>query len=280
MVKRIPTLYFISGNKYKYEEYRTLLNLADLKMAAREILEVQTRLLDVLVKKKAEEVQTSMPGLPFFVEHVGLEIRAWKGLPGGLTSEFMNTVGNDGICRMMQAWSSEREASAVAVIGYSSPGGRVDIFRGETTGTIVDEPRGDKGFGWDAIFLPDGHEKTYAEMAPEEKNRISMRRIVAGKFYMSILRHKFEVIAPPEEDADEKSQVDFNIVQLQQSILKGFDESELRDLCFMLQVDYEDIPGSTRRDKARETIMHLSRRGRLQELVELCSSLRPKLVWA
>ena len=279
MPDKYPTLYFISGNKNKYEEFRSLLGLADLRMAAREVLEIQTRLLEILARKKVEEVQASMPGLPFFVEHSGLEIRALKGLPGGLTSEFMDTVGNEGICRMLQAWPNERGAQAVAVIGYSSPAGRIELFRGEIAGSITHEPRGKQGFGWDPIFLPDGSDKTYAEMTADEKNRLSMRTVAAGKFYTSVLRHKFEVTGRNEETVPEVERSSRDLVKLQQTILLGFSESELMDLCFVLHIEYEDLPGGTRIDKVRETVMYVSRRGLVDDLVNLCRARRPNLDW-
>jgi len=276
---KYPTLFFISSNNYKYDEFKSLLNLADLKMANRNVLEIQTSLMDVLVKRKAEDIQPSMPGLPFFVEHTGLEIRALKGLPGGLTSEFMKTVGNEGICRMLQAWPNERAASAVSVIGYSAPNGQIEIFRGETTGSIVTEPRGKGGFGWDAIFLPDGHVKTFAEMPADEKNRISMRRISSGKFFLTVLKQHFELASQLADEVLEESKPGLNVVKLHGSILNGFDENELQDLFFYLQIEYTDIPGDTRRDKARELILYLNRRGRIDELIELCRGLRPKIDW-
>ena len=55
-------------------------------------------------------------------------------------------------------------------------GERVDLFVGETRGVVVPEPRGGHGFGWDPVFQPDGSERTFAEMGPEEKMRFGMRR--------------------------------------------------------------------------------------------------------
>ena len=50
------------------------------------------------------------------------------------------------------------------------------MFSGEVRGQIARAPRGDRGFGWDTIFIPDGETRTFAEMTPEEKDRLSMRR--------------------------------------------------------------------------------------------------------
>jgi hypothetical protein len=62
---------------------------------------------------------------------------------------------------------------------------------------------------------------------------------------------------------------------LRQRLSTYFSESELRDLCFDLSVDYESLPGEGNSDKARELVAHLVRRGRTLELLEACHRLRP-----
>jgi XTP/dITP diphosphohydrolase len=52
----------------------------------------------------------------------------------------------------------------------------MQIARGEVKGTISDRIRGKNGFGWDVIFIPEGHDRTYAEMTAQEKNAISHRK--------------------------------------------------------------------------------------------------------
>jgi len=122
-----------------------------------------------------------------------LLIDAWKELPGGLISVFMDTVGNEGICKMMRAYEGdERIARARVVIGYSHPDGGVYTFQGEVTGTISLEPRGKNNFGWDPIFIPEGDTRTYAEMTLAEKNRTSMRRDAVDRF-ARFLDQRFEL---------------------------------------------------------------------------------------
>lgn len=67
-------------------------------------------------------------------------------------------------------------ARAKVIIGYSKSKDEVHFFEGEVKGRIV-EPRGDGGFGWNPLFLPDGYSKTFGEMSRAEKNKISMRKI-------------------------------------------------------------------------------------------------------
>jgi len=70
-----------------------------------------------------------------------------------------------------------------------------------------------------------------------------------------------------------------NLVQLFEKVDRHFNESELRDLCFQLQTDYEDLTGPGKRDKARELVMLLDRHGRLSDLTTLTTRLRPKVRW-
>ena len=69
----------------------------------------------------------------------------------------------------------DRAATAVCAIGYCD-GGEIVTARGEVEGAIAPSPRGSGGFGWDVIFIPEGGDRTFAEMAPAEKDRVSHRR--------------------------------------------------------------------------------------------------------
>jgi XTP/dITP diphosphohydrolase len=69
----------------------------------------------------------------------------------------------------------DREACAVCVVAVFD-GREIRMARGEIQGSIADHVRGNNGFGWDVIFIPEGYENTYAEMKPSEKNAISHRR--------------------------------------------------------------------------------------------------------
>ena len=65
---------------------------------------------------------------------------------------------------------NDRTARFVSVICLAWPDGHVEFFRGEVEGTLVWPPRGDEGFGYDPIFLPAGHDKTFGEMSAEQKH--------------------------------------------------------------------------------------------------------------
>lgn len=111
---------------------------------------------------------------PVLVEDSGLAIRAWGGFPGALVKWLEKSAGVANLARMLDPFT-DRSATAVCTIAYCD-GGEVVTARGETPGTIAAAPRGAGGFGWDVLFIPDGSDRTFAEMAPEEKDRVSHRR--------------------------------------------------------------------------------------------------------
>jgi XTP/dITP diphosphohydrolase len=175
----------VASQREKYRELCLLLGLEDLMWAKIRIVEIQNMNLESVLRDKVEKVKEQLPGVPFFVELTGLFIDSWKGLPGGLTRVFMDTLNYDlsCFCKMMEGFSGdERVARAKSMISYHHVNGTIFTFTGETIGTIAPEPRGINNFGWDPIFIPKGSTKTYGEMTLEEKNRTSMRRIAVDKF--------------------------------------------------------------------------------------------------
>ncbi len=171
-VFKFSELTFVSSNSYKHREYCNLIGLSDLKNLSVKIEEPQSLNLEMLVREKVNRLIPKLPDIPFFVEHTGLSIEAWNGLPGGLIGQFMDCVGNEGICKMMQAYQEiERSAKATVVIGYYSRKSGCHVFQGDVFGTIASKPRGSKNFGWDAIFIPEGDIRTYRSSVSLGKSR-------------------------------------------------------------------------------------------------------------
>ena len=113
---------------------------------------------------------------PVMIEDTGLYIRAWNGLPGALVKWFLQRVGPEGICKMLEPYA-DRSATAKTIVATYDGHGEPHIFVGKVAGQIAQLPQGDSGFGWDAVFIPNGARQTFAEMGPEEKDRYSMRRL-------------------------------------------------------------------------------------------------------
>jgi XTP/dITP diphosphohydrolase len=130
--------------------------------------------------------------LPALADDSGLVVPALGGAPGiysarwaGPAKDFAQAMRRieDGL-----AGTRERQAHFVAVLSLAWPDGHVETFRGEAHGTLVWPPRGDRGFGYDPIFVPAGHALTYGEMDPVEKHRISHRAVAFAKLVSACLR--------------------------------------------------------------------------------------------
>ncbi|MBC8285177.1 MAG: non-canonical purine NTP pyrophosphatase, partial [Nitrospinae bacterium] len=132
-----------------------------------------TQNLDELVRHKCQQAYDALK-CPVMVEDSGLLFEAWQGLPGALVKWFETTVGCEGMLKMLQSFDN-RSATAVCCLAIHD-GKSIQVVRGEVDGEIANEIRGSNGFGWDVFFIPQGYEKTYAEMLPEEKNAISHRK--------------------------------------------------------------------------------------------------------
>jgi XTP/dITP diphosphohydrolase len=121
-------------------------------------------------------------GLPALSDDSGLVVDALDGAPGVYTANWAETPdgGRDFAMAMQRTEVALQERGAtepeqrkgrfVAVICLAWPDGEAEYFRGEAEGTLVWPPRGDKGFGYDPMFLPDGHARTFGEMTSEEKH--------------------------------------------------------------------------------------------------------------
>ena len=115
---------------------------------------------------------------PVIADDSGLEIDALKGFPGVFSSRFME--GEDyrkkmeKILKMLEN-EANRRAKFVCYAVYASPDGTVVSAKGIVVGKIAQHIRGDNGFGYDPIFIPDGYEKTFGELGEDIKNTISHR---------------------------------------------------------------------------------------------------------
>jgi non-canonical purine NTP pyrophosphatase (RdgB/HAM1 family) len=157
---------FVTSNEHKRKEAAQILGF-ELDRAAPDVPEIQSLDVAEVAAAKARaayELLGSSP-YPVLVEDSGLVIEAWNGLPGALTKWFIQSVGSEGILRMIPqgAERTARAVCAVAVVG-GVVGESVRVFEGVVPGTLAPEPRGESGFGWDPIFIPEGEELTYAQM--------------------------------------------------------------------------------------------------------------------
>jgi len=173
-------LRFITKNQYKASEFQKLFNGSGYSIIPTplSIDEIQTEDMEALVTDKVIKA-FSQVRRPVFVDHTGLYFDLLNGLPGGLTEIFWNRMENVSIAKLIGK-SANPQVTAVTLISYCD-GRSIQTFRGTLRGTIAAEPRGPEGFQWDPIFVPEGHDRTFAELGPI-KNEISMRRQAIDKF--------------------------------------------------------------------------------------------------
>nr|WP_246747385.1 non-canonical purine NTP pyrophosphatase [Nitratireductor aquibiodomus] len=171
---------FLSKNKYKIEEAKTILEPlgVDVIPVTVSISELQTSDVGEIVRDKILRAFGQI-GHRLFVEQTCLYLDALNGFPGGLTQPFWDALEADRFCELFGR--GDRPAvTASTWIGYCD-GQQVHHFKGEIRGSVASEPRGKREFQWDCVFIPDGYNETFAEMG-ERKNEISMRRIALNRF--------------------------------------------------------------------------------------------------
>ncbi|KKT28076.1 MAG: Ham1 family protein [Candidatus Giovannonibacteria bacterium GW2011_GWB1_46_20] len=169
-------LYFITGNKNKFEEIKSV--LSDIERLAMDLPEIQEVDLKKIIEAKLKEALNHKAG-EFIVEDTGLYLECLKGLPGPLIKWFLETFALDEFAKIAEKLGNNR-AEAKTIIGYAKNHEEIYFFEGAVSGQIV-SPRGESNFGWDPIFQPDGYSETFAEMDDERRQSLKMRRIAALK---------------------------------------------------------------------------------------------------
>lgn len=120
-------------------------------------------------------------GLPAVADDSGLAVDALNGMPGVLSARWSGRHGDDAtnldlVLGQVSGVPEDRLGAAfVCAAAVATPRGVERVVRGEVRGRLVRERRGSNGFGYDPVFVPDGHDRTTAEMSSEEKDALSHR---------------------------------------------------------------------------------------------------------
>lgn len=170
-------LIFVSSNEYKINEVKQQFTKYNIEIIPKklEIKELQEACSFELIKDKVLKCFNIIK-YDFIVEHTELRIESLNNFPGMHTAPFWKTLKSKKICEI----SKNSKATAITYLGFCN-GRRIEIFRGVTTGKISNRPKGNSDFQWDTIFIPDGSNKTFAELG-KNKDRYSMREKAIKKF--------------------------------------------------------------------------------------------------
>jgi XTP/dITP diphosphohydrolase len=185
-------LLLATTNKGKISEYRYMFQglAIDLVSPAEEGINLEVDEKHATLAENAIEKAKSfheISGLITLADDSGLEVDALNGEPGVRSARYAGENASDTervrylLARLTGITSAKRTARfrcAIALVGQGKP---VQVFEGVCEGVIVNEPRGDNGFGYDPVFLFPHLNKTMAELTSEIKNQISHRALAARK---------------------------------------------------------------------------------------------------
>ena len=177
---------FASSNTHKYEEAEKILAEFDIELSffQTELVEIQDDSLSKIALQKVENAYEKCKK-PVIVEDDGLFIDSLSGFPGPYSSYIFNTIGNNGILKLI---GDNRDAQFVAIIAFCDSSNEPTLFESSVAGTISKNIR-DGGWGYDPIFIPKNQNlpalppfsfKTYAEL--DDKNKLSHRYEALKKF--------------------------------------------------------------------------------------------------
>lgn len=198
-------LLIASRNHDKVREIKAALALRSVEMIAAcdlpglpEVAEDSDTFHGNAVKKAVTLALAS--GLWTLADDSGLSVDALDGAPGVRSARFAGDNGdykaNNAMLLDRMRDQEIRSARFHCVIALSSPDGRAQIVEGVCEGRITREPRGSSGFGYDPLFVPNGHDKTFAEMSASAKNSVSHR----GKALERAREEWGAVLSPATED--------------------------------------------------------------------------------
>lgn len=176
-----------TGNKNKLKEFQEILNPFNIEITTFEkegynpieVVEDGTTFEENSYKKAREIMEAT--GMAAIADDSGLEVDALLGAPGVYSARFAgeNAGDRDNNLKLIELLKEipekDRSAQFHCVITLIFPDGERIVAEGIVSGHMITEPRGDKGFGYDPLFVPEGCESTFGELESKEKNRISHR---------------------------------------------------------------------------------------------------------
>ena len=186
-------LIFATHNQYKVEELKKLLpsNISILSLTdinCYEEIEETGTTLEENAKLKANFIKYKY-GLDCFADDSGLEVDALGGSPGVYSARYAGHEKNNED-NIKKIWKELRDKDSTKAqfrtVIAASFGSKISIYEGKVIGNLIFEKRGNHGFGYDPIFIPEGYTKTFAELGDAVKNKISHRALATQKFLVEL----------------------------------------------------------------------------------------------
>lgn len=183
-------LVFATGNSHKLQEVQGLFKegfalscLKDVNITE-EIPETADNLVDNALQKAWYVYKKC--GIPCFADDTGLEVEALNGAPGVYSARYAGEQKDSKLNMLLllknMTGKENRNARFRTIIAYIDENAQEHIFEGEIRGKIIENMTGENGFGYDPIFVPEGYDKTFAQLSSETKNKISHRARAMEKF--------------------------------------------------------------------------------------------------
>lgn len=163
------TVTFVTANPNKLAEAQAILPWP-LTSAHLELMEIQSLDLEEIITHKLKEAFDQI-GSPVIVDDVSAELESLNGLPGPFIKFFEQKLGADALYKLSKVKGDR--AKIICCMGYYD-GQKQVVVRGVLHGKVV-APRGDNGWGFDKVIVPDGQTSTMSEMLSEQKNKLSHR---------------------------------------------------------------------------------------------------------
>ena len=191
------TLIFATNNQYKADEIRSILGdefiVISLKEAAIDVdIPEPFPTLEENASQKSKTIH-ELTNQNCFGEDTGLEVDVLNGEPGVKSARYAGEgkIFSANIEKLLANMQSKENRKArfrtvFSLIWHS----KEYLFEGVCEGKIIDEPKGTNGFGYDPVFVPDGSEKTFAQMELSEKNKYSHRRMATDKLVTFLQHHR------------------------------------------------------------------------------------------
>lgn len=169
-LKKMKEFIYITGNQHK-ADYLAAYFGHPIKHEKIDLDEIQSLDLKKIVQHKVRQAYDIIKK-PVVVEDTNLEFKALGGLPGPFIKYFIEQMSLDDICSLLIG--KDRSATARCMFGYFD-GENEMYFEGSMDGTIPEKPVGEKGYGFDKIFIPEGFNVTRAELNEEDHKAVYLK---------------------------------------------------------------------------------------------------------